>query len=211
MSDQTAQKGFRQAPKPTKGQVQKENQMLAGQLQTQLQFMMQQNMNMMGEMRRLMAEVTAMANLHRCVEKEAPIAKGDQVMIDYVGQIKNDDGEFELFQGGFGLGYIVEIGSNSLVGGFEEALIGCTSGDRKTVEVTFPDNYPDHLKSREAKFEVKVIRAWEALDPENTIDTIHQDLQKAEQEKKQAAEEAAKAEAGEETPSTDEGQEETKE
>ena len=80
-------------------------------------------------------------------------AHGDLVVMDYVGTV---DGE--PFEGGTGEGMSVEIGSGSLILGFEEGLVGAKAGDQREVSVTFPDDYPvENLKGKAAKFAVKVI------------------------------------------------------
>ena len=184
-------KGFRQNKKPTKGQIQNEYQEQLSGISSQVQFVTQQVMNCMMELRTLKSEQSAMANILRCEECPGPIEEGHQVMIDYLGRLKNEDGEpGELFEGGFGLGYVVEVGSNSLVAGFEEQLVGAVPGDVKTIEVTFPDNYPEHLQSKEAVFSVKVLKVWRNIDPYDVIQTMYLDLKKAEEE--------AKAESSEE-------------
>jgi trigger factor len=67
---------------------------------------------------------------------ERPAAKGDFVVMDFVGSI--DD---VPFQGGEGRDQMVELGSSRLVPGFEEQLEGASAGDERTVEITFPDDY----------------------------------------------------------------------
>ena len=60
----------------------------------------------------------------------------------------------EPFEGGEARGYLLELGSDRLVEGFEEQLEGATAGDDRTVDVTFPDDYrAEHLAGREATFD----------------------------------------------------------
>src|SRR5947209_7499956 len=82
---------------------------------------------------------------------ERPAAEGDHVVIDYVGSI---DGE--TFEGGAGRDQLLELGSGRLIPGFEEQLIGASAGESRTVDVTFPDEYPGDLKGRAAQFDVTV-------------------------------------------------------
>ena len=82
---------------------------------------------------------------------ERPAENGDHVVIDYLGTI---DGE--PFEGGEGRDQLLELGSGRLIPGFEEQLIGVVAGDQRTVEVTFPDEYAEHLAGREARFDVTV-------------------------------------------------------
>lgn len=86
------------------------------------------------------------------VEEVRDAAEGDALRIDFVGRI---DGE--AFEGGSAEEFQIEIGSNSLVPGFEEQLIGVKVGDDVEVTVTFPEDYPgEAVAGKDAVFEVKV-------------------------------------------------------
>ena len=79
-------------------------------------------------------------------------AKGDQVVIDFVGKA---DGV--AFEGGTGEGMAVVLGSGQLIPGFEDQMIGLKTGDEKQLNVTFPDDYgAENLKGKPATFDVKV-------------------------------------------------------
>ncbi len=79
-------------------------------------------------------------------------AKGDRVMIDYLGTIDGVE-----FDGGKGEDIPLEIGSGQFIPGFEEQLTGTKAGDDVAVKVTFPANYgAAHLASKDATFAVKV-------------------------------------------------------
>src|SRR6202789_3103900 len=83
---------------------------------------------------------------------ERPAAAGDQVVVDYVGTL-----EGVPFEGGEGRDQLIELGSGNLIPGFEDQLLGASAGDVKTVEVTFPDDYPsEELAGQAAAFEVTV-------------------------------------------------------
>ncbi len=77
--------------------------------------------------------------------------KGDHVVIDYLGKL---DGE--PFEGGEGRDQLLELGSGRLIPGFEEQLVGARAGDKREVEVTFPDDYPGELGGKTAQFDVTV-------------------------------------------------------
>lgn len=73
-------------------------------------------------------------------------------MIDFEGF---KDGK--AFEGGKGENYPLEIGSNTFIPGFEDALIGLKSGDKKDVELKFPEDYPSNkLKGQEVVFKVTI-------------------------------------------------------
>jgi trigger factor len=78
--------------------------------------------------------------------------EGDLVSIDYRGAVDGDP-----FEGGEGRDQLVELGSGSLVEGFEEGLIGASAGDERTIDVTFPDDYrATELAGKAATFAVTV-------------------------------------------------------
>ena len=85
------------------------------------------------------------------VKENGKIASGDTAVINFKGYV---DGE-EL-EGGSGENFPLEIGSNSFIPGFEEGLIGLKTGDSKTLNLKFPDNYVEHLKGKDVKFEVTI-------------------------------------------------------
>ncbi|HWD76354.1 MAG TPA: trigger factor [Solirubrobacteraceae bacterium] len=82
---------------------------------------------------------------------ERPAEAGDHVVIDYLGKV---DGE--PFAGGEGRDQLIELGSGRLIEGFEDQLRGASAGEERTVNVTFPDDYPGDLGGKEATFDVTV-------------------------------------------------------
>ncbi len=78
---------------------------------------------------------------------------GDKVSIVYTGYM---DGE--AFEGGASSedGATVTLGSGSLIDDFEDQIVGHKVGDSFTVEVTFPDQYPNQplYQGKDASFEV---------------------------------------------------------
>ncbi len=96
---------------------------------------------------------------------ERAAAQGDFVVIDYVGSLPapqrdEDSGEqprLEPFEGGEGRDQLIELGAGNLIPGFEEALVGASAGEERTVELTFPGDYPaEQLAGRDATFAVTV-------------------------------------------------------
>jgi len=69
--------------------------------------------------------------------------------------------------------YQIEIGSKRMIPGFEDQLIGLTTGENKTFEVSFPDQYGNEkLAGKLAKFEVEVVSIEEPVLPEIDEDFI---------------------------------------
>jgi trigger factor len=80
---------------------------------------------------------------------ERAAARGDHIVADYVGKL---DGE--PFEGGSARDQLIELGSGTLIPGFEEQLEGITAGEERTITVTFPEQYAEELAGREATFDV---------------------------------------------------------
>lgn len=86
------------------------------------------------------------------VAKEGAAAKGDKVIIDFVGKL---DGV--PFEGGAGTDTPLTLGSGQFIPGFEDQLEGAAKGDERAVKVTFPAEYQaPHLAGKEAVFDVTV-------------------------------------------------------
>jgi trigger factor len=113
---------------------------------------------------------------------DRPAAKGDFVVMDFVGSI--DDVPFE---GGEARDHMLELGSGQFIGNFEEQLEGVSAGDEKTITVTFPDEYQaEHLAGKDAQFAVTVkeIKAKELpeLDDDFALEQGHDTLDELREE-----------------------------
>src|SRR5436190_4104299 len=83
---------------------------------------------------------------------DRPAAEGDPVVIDYSGTV---DGE--PFEGSEATDLMVELGAQSLLAEFDQALLGASAGDELTVDVRYPDDYrPESLAGKQASFRLKV-------------------------------------------------------
>ena len=83
--------------------------------------------------------------------KEAS-TRGDQVKIDFVGTIHGKE-----FDGNKAADIIVEIGSKSMIEGFEDGLISLKKGDTKILELKFPKDYmKTEIASKEVEFDVSI-------------------------------------------------------
>jgi trigger factor len=84
--------------------------------------------------------------------KKHEAANGDLVVVDFEGKVGG-----KAFEGGKGEDMSVELGSGRLIPGFEEQLVGAKAGDKRTLDVTFPADYPaENLKGKDATFDVAV-------------------------------------------------------
>lgn len=140
------------------------------------------------EEQRIEQEIDAMRErLARLQTAERPAASGDFVVIDYVGSIASaESGEeqpaWEAFAGGEGRDQLVELGSGNLIPGFEEALVGASAGEARTVALTFPADYgTSELAGRDASFEVTVkevkLKELPAVDDDFAIDAGFDDVE----------------------------------
>jgi trigger factor len=76
--------------------------------------------------------------------------KDDRITISFAGTI---DGK--PFEGGTGDDAVVLIGSNTFIPGFEDQLIGVTTGETRALKVTFPAHYmKEDLAGKDAEFVV---------------------------------------------------------
>jgi trigger factor len=103
------------------------------------------------EVQRLRERLAKLNTVERAAEQ------GDYVVIDYLGSLLGEDGEAKPFEGGEGRDQLVELGSGSLIPGFEEGLIGAQAGDTREVTLSFPADYGhEQLAGADASFAVTV-------------------------------------------------------
>ena len=96
------------------------------------------------------------------VDVERAAASGDQVIIDFKGSVDGEE-----FAGGSAEKTPLELGSNTMIPGFEDQLIGATVDEERVIDVTFPEDYQsEELAGKAAKFEIKVHEVKEAQLPE---------------------------------------------
>lgn len=80
------------------------------------------------------------------------LEKGDYAKFDFEGFV---DGI--AFDGGKAQNYVLEIGSNQFIPGFEDGMIGLKVGEEKDINVKFPEEYgAQNLAGKEAVFKVKL-------------------------------------------------------
>lgn len=94
------------------------------------------------------------------VEREAQDT--DRVTVDFDGTI---DGQ--PFEGGKGQNVPIVLGAGRMLADFEAGLKGVRTGDKKTIELTFPQNYPAAaLAGKNAQFAIDVKSVEERQLPE---------------------------------------------
>jgi trigger factor len=92
---------------------------------------------------------------------ERAAAEGDVLLIDFEGLV--DD---RAFEGGTATDYLLELGGDQLVEGFEEQLAGASAGETREVEVGFPEDYrAEEIAGKDAVFKVEVKEVREKILP----------------------------------------------
>ncbi len=99
-------------------------------------------------------------------EKKGAAKEGDRVTMNATGYVTKD-GKEEAFEGGDLKDFPVVIGSNSLIPGFEDGLVGLKKGDAKDLKVKFPKTYhSEELKGKPAIFKLTVLKIEEPAESE---------------------------------------------
>jgi trigger factor len=102
---------------------------------------------------------TGRAEMQVSTREEAQ--KGDFVTIDFEGFLNDVP-----FEGGKAEDFVLELGSGSLIPGFEEQVEGMKRGEEKDVQVTFPENYGNkELAGQPAVFKVVLKEIKEKVLP----------------------------------------------
>ncbi len=92
-------------------------------------------------------------------DKARAAKMGDVVRMNFDGSTKG-----KKLPGMSAKAFDLELGSKMFVDTFEEQLVGVKAGDKKSVDVTFPEDYrhPD-LKGQPATFEIEVLEILESV------------------------------------------------
>lgn len=100
----------------------------------------------------------------KSLEEPRPAVEGDFVSIDFKGFL---DGV--PFERGEAKDYLLQLGSNNFIPGFEDQVVGMSPGENRNVNVTFPADYGNaDLAGKDVTFEVTVkeikVKELPALD-----------------------------------------------
>ncbi len=86
------------------------------------------------------------------IQEPKPVEKGDFVTIDFQGSAGGNELESLKAEN-----YLIEVGSQRFVPGFEEELIGLKKGETKEFQIKFPENYStENLAGKDVSFNVHV-------------------------------------------------------
>lgn len=94
--------------------------------------------------------------------KLTPVEKGDKVEVDFKISLNGksiDQGEVDS--------YPLVIGSNRMIMGFEDQLMGLSAGENKRFKLKFPASYHDKLVAdKECDFEIKITNVFKREVPQ---------------------------------------------
>ena len=111
------------------------------------------------------SQLEAKAEVVELEDESAALDKGMLAVFNFEGE--KEDGERP--ENMKGEDYQLEIGSGQFIPGFEEGMVGMKKGEKKTLELTFPEDYHvDELKSAKVKFYVELLEIKTKNYPELT-------------------------------------------
>jgi len=138
------------------------------------------------DMEAKLKELQEMYSTMEEISGDSEVVSGNHVVIDFQGavagqslkELKADD-------------YLLEVGSNTFITGFEDQLLGMKKGETREVAVKFPEDYHHKdVAGKEAIFSVTIKNIKEKQIPEineefvknfeqyNTMDELRDDLRK---------------------------------
>lgn len=96
--------------------------------------------------------IAARNTSYKDAAKSHKAADGDQLTIDFTGRVDGTE-----FEGGKAEDAALVLGAGQFIPGFEDQLTGAKKGDTKTIQVTFPEDYPaENLAGKKAEFDITV-------------------------------------------------------
>ncbi|MGF1459511.1 MAG: trigger factor [Leptolyngbyaceae cyanobacterium] len=99
--------------------------------------------------------------------EERAAQMGDVAVIDFEGKIQQEDGTYELFEGGSAEDFQVEMKEGGFIDGFVEGIVGMSLDEDKELPLTFPKDYPQEtLAGKPVLFAVKLKELKEKELPE---------------------------------------------
>ena len=103
------------------------------------------------------------AEMKEVTEEGVALANGHFAVINFQGE-KEDGSRPENMKGEE---YLLELGSNTFIPGFEDGVVGMKAGEEKKIDLSFPADYHvEELKEAKVTFEVKVLEIKEKVYPE---------------------------------------------
>lgn len=105
------------------------------------------------------------AEIKEVEDENATLDKGLYAVLNFQGT-KEDGSQPENMAS---KEYLLEIGSNQFIPGFEEGLVGMKAGEKKDLDLSFPEDYHfDELKGQKVTFHVEILEIKKKELPELT-------------------------------------------
>jgi trigger factor len=105
------------------------------------------------------------AEMIEVTDEKATLVKGHTAIMNFQGT--TPDGEKP--ESMKGEEFLLEIGSGQFIPGFEEGMMGMKKGEKKSIDLTFPEEYhAEELKGAKVKFDVELLEIKEKKLPELT-------------------------------------------
>lgn len=100
---------------------------------------------------------------------DRPCQEGDVIVYDFCGKL---DGV--AFDGGTAENQTLELGSGVMIPGFEEGIIGHSTGETFDIDVTFPEEYQNNpdMAGAETVFTITIHKITEVIVPELTEELL---------------------------------------
>lgn len=109
--------------------------------------------------------LSSKAEMVEITDDATPLKKGHFAVMNFQG-IKEDGERPENMKGEE---FLLEIGSGQFIPGFEEKMEGMKKGEKKNIDLTFPETYHvNELKDAKVTFEVELLEIKEKNYPEFT-------------------------------------------
>ncbi|MEK8023034.1 MAG: trigger factor [Candidatus Hydrogenedentota bacterium] len=110
-----------------------------------------------GELKRIAQEHSFFAPVDRAA------ATGDSVIMDFEGKLEDGTPITETPT----QNYQAVLGSNRLIPGFEDGLVGVKPGEKRTLNLRFPDDYPkENFRGKNSTIDITVTAVKERRMPE---------------------------------------------
>lgn len=96
-------------------------------------------------------------------DKNAKLEKGQFAILNFEGE-KEDGSKPDNMKA---QEFMLEIGSNQFIPGFEDGMVGMKASEKKTINLTFPETYHEEdLRNAKVKFHVELLEIKEKKLPE---------------------------------------------
>lgn len=111
--------------------------------------------------------LSSKAEMTEVTDAAAKLANGQFAVLNFQG-VQEDGSRPENMKGEE---FLLEIGSNQFIPGFEAGMVGMKKGEKKNIELTFPADYHmDALRNAKVTFETELLEIKERKFPELTDD-----------------------------------------